>query len=87
MGDYNLSGLSSRSFEKLIQALAVKVLGAGTIVFGDGPDGGREATFEGRMDYPSQADPWDGYCVLQAKFRQHVRSELLHHIPPVTLQL
>ncbi len=70
MGDYDLRGLSTLSFENLIQALAVKFLGAGTVVFGDGPDGGREATFEGRMDYPSQADPWDGYCVIQAKFRQ-----------------
>ncbi len=70
MGDYDLSGLSSTSFEELLQALAVKVLGAGADVFGDGPDGGREATFEGRMDYPSQADPWDGYCVVQAKFRR-----------------
>ncbi len=70
MGDYDLRGLSTRSFEKLIQALAVKFLGAGTVVFGDGSDGGREATFEGRMDYPSQAEPWDGYCVIQAKFRQ-----------------
>jgi len=70
MPDYDLSGLSSRSFEKLIQAIAGKVLGPGTVTFGDGPDGGREATFEGRMDYPSQADPWEGYCVIQAKFLQ-----------------
>jgi hypothetical protein len=70
MPDYDLSGLSSRSFEKLIQAIAGKVLGPGTITFGDGPDGGREATFEGRMDYPSKTDPWEGYCVIQAKFLQ-----------------
>lgn len=70
MPDYDLSGLSTRSFEKLIQALVGRVLGSGTITFGDGPDGGREATFEGKMDYPSEADPWDGYCVVQAKFRQ-----------------
>lgn len=68
--DYNLTGLSTRSFEKLLQTLAVKVLGPGTVVFDDGPDGGREATFEGRMDYPSKAKPWAGYCVIQAKFRQ-----------------
>ncbi len=70
MPDYDLSGLSTRSFEKLIQALAGQVLGSGTITFGDGPDGGREATFEGKMDYPAEADPWNGYCVVQAKFRQ-----------------
>jgi hypothetical protein len=74
MSDYDLSGLSTRSFEKLIQSIAGKVLGPGTVTYGDGPDGGREATFEGRMDYPSQADPWDGYCVIQAKFLQRPRS-------------
>jgi hypothetical protein len=74
MSDYDLSGLSTRSFEKLIQSIAGKVLGPGTVTYGDGPDGGREATFEGRMDYPSHADPWDGYCVIQAKFLQRPRN-------------
>lgn len=49
MGDYNLTGLSTRSFEQLVQALCCRVLGAGTVVFGDGPDGGREATYTGRL--------------------------------------
>jgi hypothetical protein len=70
MADYDLSGLSPRSFERLIQALASKILGPGLVVFGDGPDGGREATFEGRVPYPSSNDLWDGYCVVQAKFLQ-----------------
>jgi len=74
MSDYDLSGLSTRSFEKLIQSIASKVLGPGTVTYGDGPDGGREATFEGRMDYPSHADPWDGYCVIQAQFLQRPRN-------------
>jgi hypothetical protein len=74
MSDYDLSGLSTRSFEKLIQSIAGKVLGPGTVTYGDGPDGGREATFEGRMDYPSQADPWEGYCVIQAKFLQRPKN-------------
>ena len=70
MADYDLSQLSSRSFEHLIQALAVKVLGPGVGIFGDGPDGAREATFDGRVPYPSTAEKWDGYGVVQAKFRQ-----------------
>jgi hypothetical protein len=70
MGDYSLSGLSPRSFERLVQALAVKVLGPGLVVFGDGPDGGREATFQGRVPFPSKAKGWNGYCVVQAKFLQ-----------------
>ena len=70
MPDYALNRLSSRSFEHLVQSLAVKILGAGITIFGDGPDGGREATFEGKVLYPSGADPWDGYGVVQVKFLQ-----------------
>ncbi len=40
------------------------------MVFGDGPDGGREATFERKVPYPSSVDGWDGYGVVQAKYRQ-----------------
>ncbi|WP_295585078.1 hypothetical protein [uncultured Lamprocystis sp.] len=68
--DYDLSRLSPRSFEQLVQALAAAVIGPGIVVFGDGPDGGREATFEGRMPFPDRDTPWDGYLVVQAKFRQ-----------------
>jgi hypothetical protein len=68
--DYRLSGLSSRSFEQLTQSLATAVISPGIVLFGDGPDGGREATFEGRIPYPSHEAPWNGYLVVQAKFRQ-----------------
>lgn len=70
MTDYNLAGLSTRSFEQLIQAIALKVVSSGVVVFGDGPDGGREATFNGLTHYPSEGNPWNGYIVIQAKFRQ-----------------
>ncbi|GGW51687.1 hypothetical protein AB0E64_02075 [Streptomyces caelestis] len=68
--DYNLSGLSTREFEHVSQALAQEILGPGVSAFGDGKDGGREATFEGRVPYPSELEAWDGYGVVQAKFRQ-----------------
>ena len=70
MTDYNLTRLSSRSFEHLVQALAARVLGPGIVVFGDGPDGGREATFERKVPYPTPVECWDGYGVVQAKYRQ-----------------
>lgn len=57
MTDYNLAGLSTRSFEQLIQAIALKVVSPGVVVFGDGPDGGREATFNGLTRYPSEDNP------------------------------
>ena len=60
------------SFEHLVQALAAKVLGPGIVVFGDGRDGGREATFERKVPFPTPVDGWDGYGVVQAKYRQRL---------------
>ncbi|MGW1722341.1 NACHT domain-containing protein [Streptomyces sp. NPDC002306] len=73
--DYDLTRLGSREFEHLSQALAIQVLGPGVQAFGDGPDGGREADFRGKLNFPhpSPHDPWDGYGVLQAKFLQRPR--------------
>lgn len=73
--DYDLTRLGTREFEHLTQALAVHILGAGVSVFGDGRDGGREASFDGHMSYPhpDPAGPWDGYGILQAKFHQRPR--------------
>ena len=70
MTDYALNRLSPREFEHLVQALATKLIGPGIVVFGDGPDGGREATFDRKIPFPSIVDPWDGYGVIQAKFLQ-----------------
>lgn len=68
--DYDFSRLSTRSFEQLIQAIALASIGPGVSIFGDGPDGAREATFEGSVSFPSLSEPWSGYGVIQAKFRQ-----------------
>lgn len=75
MPDYELTRLGSRSFEQLVVALCHSELGPGMQVFGDGPDGGREATFNGTINWSatalgstSQDDQWNGYTVLQAKF-------------------
>lgn len=45
--NYDLNGLNPIEFEHLIQSLLKKIIGQGTITFGQGPDGGREATYEG----------------------------------------
>jgi hypothetical protein len=73
--DYDLDRLGAREFEHLTQALAMKVLGPGVEAFGDGADGGREATFEGRLNFPIPGPdgPWDGYGVIQAKFHYRPR--------------
>ncbi|WP_103514996.1 NACHT domain-containing NTPase [Streptomyces sp. SM10] len=70
--DYDFSGLGARHFEHLTQAVARKVLGQDLEVLGDGPDGGREASWHGAVPFPepSPDSPWAGYGVLQAKYRQ-----------------
>lgn len=66
----DFSGFSSESFEQFIRALATKLIGPGVTAFGDGPDGGREATFSGKVPYPfPPLQQWDGYGVFQAKFK------------------
>lgn len=71
MPDYNLNGPDPRSFEQIVQAIAKKEIANGVTPFGDGPDGGREATFQGKMNYPTPTDPWNGYLVVQSKFKLH----------------
>ena len=69
MHDYELDRLNTRSFEQLVQALGIAVLGSNLSIFGDGPDGGREASFKGKANYRNLVD-WEGYGIVQAKFRQ-----------------
>jgi hypothetical protein len=45
MPDYNLNALDRRSFEQIVQAIAKKEIASGVTLFGDGPKGGRMATF------------------------------------------
>ena len=68
--EIDLFGLGWRSFEQMVQSLSIKILGPGVVVFGDGPDGGREATTNGKIPFPSSKNNWDGYAVIQAKFKQ-----------------
>src|SRR5688572_11475983 len=75
MHDYQLERLNTRSFEQLIQALGTEIIGPQLMIFGDGADGGREATFEGAVKYPPGGKAWSGYGIVQAKFRQKPDSE------------
>ena len=56
----------------MCQAVAAYVLGPGIEAFSSGPDGGREASFRGRVPYPSSADPWNGLGIVQAKFKERI---------------
>jgi hypothetical protein len=73
--DYPLEELGPRAFEQLAVALSLKVLGPGVEAFGSGPDGGREATYEGPVNWSATTGlgcgSWDGYVVIQAKQCEH----------------
>lgn len=74
MHDYPLEELGPRAFEQLAVALSLNVLGPGVEAFGSGPDGGREATYTGLVEWSSasghSSEAWDGYVVIQAKQRE-----------------
>ncbi|NIL58736.1 hypothetical protein HCB18_18780 [Salinispora arenicola] len=70
MGDYRLEQLSPREFEHVVQALAINNLGVSSIIWGDSPDGGREATFEGSFRDLKTGLTASGLVVVQAKFLQ-----------------
>jgi hypothetical protein len=67
--DYNFITLNTRDFEHLVQALTQKLLGNNSIVFGDGPDGARELTYRGISNFPNENETWDGYWIVQAKYK------------------
>src|SRR6184192_2920808 len=68
MPNYDLNRLGANEFERLCQSLLKEIIGDGVTIFGDGPDGAREATFKGKAPYPSQTEVWDGKWIFQAKF-------------------
>ena len=67
--NYSLNNLGTENFEHLVQAISRKILGEGVKIYGAGQDGQREATFEGKAPYPSSTNSWDGYWIIQAKFK------------------
>lgn len=69
---YDLTRLGNQEFEKLVQALTIAALGPGVGIFGSGRGGGREATFDGPVSCTTQGARWDGYGVIQAKYRERL---------------
>lgn len=60
--------LSDEQFEKLVVLLCQRLLGISVQGFAKGPDGGRDAKFIGTAElHPSQASPWVGTTIIQAK--------------------
>lgn len=60
--------LSDDQFERLIVLLCQRLLGIAVQGFAKGPDGGRDAKFVGTAElHPSNAAPWVGTVIVQAK--------------------
>ncbi|HEV2347051.1 MAG TPA: NB-ARC domain-containing protein [Actinocrinis sp.] len=69
--NYDLSRLGPDEFEHMTQALAKEMIGGGVEAYGDGSDGGRDAAYRGATSYPAPGPgAWNGYIVIQAKFRE-----------------
>jgi hypothetical protein len=68
MRDYRLYELPDSIFEELIGMVCRQELGTGAVIFSPGRDGGRDGRFSGvAARYPSQASPWSGNFIVQAK--------------------
>jgi hypothetical protein len=65
---YRYEDLGDDQFEALIVMLCRHLLGVSVKGFASGPDGGRDAKFVGTAElHPSQAGPWVGVVIVQAK--------------------
>ncbi len=72
---HNFFGFPPDAFEQCIRAVALEIIGPGVTAFGNGPDGGREATFRGIIPFPFPPhDVWNGYGVIQAKCKEKSES-------------
>ncbi len=73
MPRYALHDLSEAEFEDLVTSICREVFGIAITSFAAGPDGGRDAYFEGTAEsFPSNAEPAKGKFVIQAKHAQSV---------------
>jgi hypothetical protein len=65
---YRIGAIGWYNFETLVQTLLKGVIGPGVTSFGGTKDGGRDATFTGAANFPSEQAKWDGYWVFQVKY-------------------
>jgi hypothetical protein len=65
---FPLHYLNEDDFEYLSILICNKILGAATIPFAKGKDGGKDGRFHGKANrFPSETQPWEGKIVIQAK--------------------
>jgi len=64
--------LYNQQFEELVVQICLKLLGLGVQPFSSGPDGGRDARFQGTAaKFPSTQKPYSGMFVVQAKHTEN----------------
>lgn len=85
--EYDFYRFSHGDFEALVQALFQNLLGNGSIVYGLGPDGGRELTYQGKASFSSPLEIHDGLWIVQAKFRARNLHDHIQSVSCQTLQL
>ena len=69
--NYDLSRLGPLEFEDMVQSLWQGHFGMTSSIYGSGPDGQREASFQGKAKVPkNDGEELEGYWVLQAKFKE-----------------
>ena len=68
MSRFSIHMLPDSEFENLVTLICRRLLGDGVTSFAPGPDGGKDATFDGTASgFPSPATPASGKFVIQAK--------------------
>jgi len=68
MHRFPIHALSDTEFEKLVVVICRELMGIGITSFSPGPDGGKDAKFEGTANaFPSASDPASGIFIIQAK--------------------
>lgn len=73
MARYDLLRLGAHEFEQVVQALLKAEIGADVVIFGDGPDGGRDATYSGPGRLSVNGDIVTGEWVFQCKYHDFER--------------
>ena len=64
--------LSEKDFERLVVAICAEILGSGVAPFCSGPDGSRDARFEGTAaDLPNSVGAYKGKFIVQAKHTEN----------------
>lgn len=82
MARFRYEELSPSQFENLIVDICRSLIGKGVRGFSEGPDGGRDARFDGMTDgFPSERDPWTGTTIAAKSLTPRFHASNILSIP------